>query len=350
MRITQNMMTRNYLKTAMKNQSNLARSMQRMASGQKYTRISENVSEGIRALRVHDQLADSNQYLDNIRDAESDMAAAEGNLKSMNEVLQSAHEKVIAAKSDTYKGEPRRVIAKELLNMRDQMVQFANAQYNDKYIFSGTNNSVKPFAIDESTGRLSYNGVPVDSIYKKDGQYYVQEGAAPQNTDKLVPQDEDVYIDLGLGLRMTQSEVDAASAFKLSFSGLDILGAGTETVDGVEVSNNLINLLTDLAAELNKPEGDYSDNTVGILMDKLSSQTDNLVLNMTEIGTRCNFMEKISEQTESDVLNLTELQQKLEIVPDTEEAMHLKEYEYAWMLTLQFGGNVLPKSLMDFVQ
>ena len=76
-----------------------------------------------------------------------------------------------------------------------------NSSYNGQFLFSGSNNYGAPFSVDKTTGKLSYNGVPVDDIERrKDGTYFYEDA---NGTIHDVPLNEDIYMDIGLGIRMT---------------------------------------------------------------------------------------------------------------------------------------------------
>ncbi|MEM1485297.1 flagellar hook-associated protein FlgL [Oscillospiraceae bacterium PP1C4] len=343
MRITQSMMTRNFLKSLNRNLGNIAKSNERLASGRKFTKISENVSDGSRALRIREQLSDNEQYLVNIRDANGELSSAESNMLSINDILQTVHEKVVKGMTDTTSADGRAIIAKEIDSLKEQVLQFSNAKFADRYLFSGTNNSTSPFSVG-SDGRALYNGKPVDQIQQDaDGQYFIMEGGVKSP----IPQSKDMFIDVGLGIQMSGTKVDPKSAFKTSFSGMDILGVGTETKNGITTSNNLYNLLGDIADALS-PNFDRAK--LDAYSTKLTKQTDALMLNITDIGTRATFLEKSAERIENDIENLTEMRSKLEAVSDTAESMNMKMFDYSWKATLQIGSRVIPTSLMDFLR
>lgn len=343
MRITQSMLTRNYLKSLNNNLSNLAKSNNKLTSGRKFTRMSENVSDGSRALKIREQLYKNEQHLINIRDAEAELSSAESNLLSMNDILQKVQEKVIAGLSDTSSNSKREVLAQEVSSLKEQILQFANAQFADKFLFSGSNNATPPFTAD-ADGKLLYNGRPVDDIYKKDGEYFYDNAGV----ETPIPQNEDVYIDIGLGIQFSGGKVDPTSAFKVSFSGLDVLGFG-KNAEGFP--NNLYNLLNDIENALKPPEKEaYDGDKLGSMLNHLKEQNDMLMTNITDIGTRVGFLEKTGERLDSDIANLTELRSNIEAVDDATESMNMKMYEYAWMVTLQFGSKILPQSLMDFLR
>lgn len=346
MRVTQNMMTRNYLSSLNRNLSNLNSSQEKIYSGRKYQHGSENVSDSARALRVRKQLFDDQVYLDNVRDADSFMASGESNLRSINDILVSARDKIQKGQSDTYSTQ-RVDIGKEIEKLKDQVLQFANAQFAGKNLFGGTNSGSAPFTVG-ADGRLEYNTIPVDDIRQDANGDYVYDLTNPDGTTSTlpVPMEEELYIDLGLGLQMTGDQVDPRSAFKTSFSGLELFGFGKDPATGM--SNNVFNLLKDATDGLSA--GTYDRDTMGVLSDHLKLRTEKLMLNVIDIGTRTNFLEKTTERLENDILNLTQIQQKLEVTDDPTESINWKTYNYAWMATLQFGAQVLPVSLMDFIK
>lgn len=343
MRVTQNMMTRNYLKNLNTAAGNLARSNRRISTQRKYTRLSENVSEGLRALKVREDLYKNEQYEANIKGVENELASAESNLKSITGVLQTAQERAEKGVNGTISQSDRDVIAREIKGLQDQVLKTVNARFGDKYLFSGTNNAKPPFEIADD-GNVLYNGYPVDDIFKNaaDGKYY-----AKGTPDVLIPQNEKTYLDVGLGIKMTGDKVDPATAFETSFSGLEILGFGKNDEGNPK---NVIALLGKMADVFSpKPPAQFKREDADNCANLLKEQTDFVVINMTEIGTRCNFLEKTTERIESDVINLQSLQKKLENINDAEETMNMKMNEYVWMATLKMGSKIIPVSLMDFI-
>ncbi|MFZ2539173.1 MAG: flagellar hook-associated protein FlgL [Oscillospiraceae bacterium] len=345
MRVTQSMMTRNYMKNLNSAVGNVAKSNQRITSGRKYTKLSENVAEGSKALKVREELYKNEQYVENIKTAENELSSAESNLKSMTEILQTAQERMTKGLNGTISPSDREIIAKEIRGLQDQVLKTVNAKYGDKYLFSGTNNGGAPFKL-SSDGSVLYNGFAVNDIFQKDGKYYVP-GATPTDPPTLVPQNEKMFIDIGLGIKMSGDNVDPTTAFETSFSGLGIIGFG---VSDSGLPNNVIGLLGTMADKLSpKPPASYDVKKAEQCLELLKGQTDLVVSNMTEIGTRCNFLEKTTERIESDVLNLQGLRTRLENTNDAEETMNMKMYEYAWMATLKMGSKIIPMSLMDFI-
>lgn len=346
MRITQNSLTRLYLSNMNKTLSNVSDSADRLESGRRYKKISQDVSSGITALKTRQKIYKSEQLQENIGVADEELKVSETNLMSIKEIADTVHEQAIKLQNGTNRSE-RETFAVQFDTYREQILELGNCTYNDKYVLGGINNSeTAPFTVNDS-GAVCYNGVEVDSISKNDGIF---ETAAGQ-----VPDSEDVYMDIGLGISFVGSELNPKTAFKVSVSGLDCLGYGKSNVeytgnDGVvreyEVPNNLCSLLKGMSEAIR----DDDMNKLGAYEVKFKETTDNLVTNISEIGVRTSFLESNLSRLENENALLQEKQANLEGVEDTEELIKYKSFEYSWMLTLQYGSKVIPQSLMDFVK
>jgi flagellin-like hook-associated protein FlgL len=205
-------------------------------------------------------------------------------------------------------------------SLREQIVQFANAEFARGYLFGGTNNAEAPFSVD-GDGRLLYNGIDIDSIYRDpaDGLCYYDNALGDKT---LVPENSEVFQDVGIGLTVSHgAAVDPRSAYRASFSGLDVLGFG-KTTDGV--SNNLFNLLKD-ASDVLRSEN-FDEDALKAIGDNIEEQRNILMSNIIDIGARSNFLDKTAERIEKDNDNLIALQQKIEVVDIPTETISWKTY------------------------
>lgn len=255
MRVAQRTISRNYLRTLNGALSKRAESFERGSTGLKFATLSENVSDGTRAMHVQEQRYQATQYLDNTNNLLYEMNSVDSNMESIHSILQTAQEKVLKGMSESMGQDGRDVLAKEISKLKEEILQFANAQYGGKYLFSGTNNSAAPFTVNEDTGKLMYNGIEVEKIQKEDGEYFYMD----ENNQKVtIPKNDPIYADIGLGYRYDGNmTADPRTAFQVSFSGLDLLGFSTTTGEnGTQVSGNVYDLLTEiensLTPDLNK--------------------------------------------------------------------------------------------------
>ncbi|WP_294148254.1 FgL, flagellar protein [uncultured Clostridium sp.] len=323
MRITDNMLLANYNTNLQRNISNLAASNMRLASERSFNHVSEDTSSAARAFVIRDQLARTEEHIRTIDNASGELTSAEGNIMVIQSIATSAYETATSA------GGPKdqkdfEILAEQINGQKNEMLQTMNATYANKYLFSGSG-SEAPFTI-SADGKLLFNGTPVDTA--------TSAGDFKNN--------EDVYLDIGFGIN-GQTGTGAKTGIKISTSGVDVLGYGT---DGDGNPNNVYSLMDKLENQLRAGDKDGAIATAELLKDKASSISNSI----TEIGTREKLLERTKDRLETNQINLKESQQSLEGVKLEQEATENKNYEMAWMVTLQLGSNIIPASIFDFMK
>lgn len=375
MRVAQRMVSRNYRKTLNNSLAKQAGALERSESGLKFKKLSDNVADGTRAMHLQEERYRANQQKDNAENLYAESKSVDSNLSSIHSILQTAQERMLMGMSEDYGASARAVIAKEIASKKDQVLQFANAQFGGKNLFSGTNNSQPPFTVNDD-GKLAFNGIQVDQIYRKDGKYVydvteevpkldgggnpvvdgdgnpVMETVVKETLE--VPNSEHIFADVGLGLKITGDvQADPRTAYKVSFSGLEFMGCPSEqgqpTVTGKkgnEVPTNLYDLMTEIESALS-PE--MQKEKLDDLFTQLVDMTDQVGMVRTDLGTRMQFLEDTVTRLDNDITNMTELETDLVSSDPAEEAMKMKECEYVWLAVMQLGSKVLPASLLDFM-
>lgn len=346
MRVTTSYLTRNYLNNANKVLKAYNASNERLTSGRAFTRVSQNISGGKKALTIRTQIYQNAQYQKNVETVSEELDVVESSLMAIQEVLQTAGETAIRA-NGVQNADSKATLAAALGGLKETVIQTANSSYVNKNVLGGTNTGDLPFAVDDN-GRLLFNGSRVDSITQQDDLFYDQNG-------EVVEMSSDVYVDIGLGIRMNGDVIDDRSVYKVSFSGLEALGYGSTDLtytdkegneQTVTASNNVYDLLTQMQDAI--LEDDMAK--LGKLNDHLTDGLDNVLSTISEIGIKQSYLETKLAILQDEEVSLATQQSELEGVDDTEEIIKYNEYKYSWMLTLQFGSNVLPQSLMDFIQ
>lgn len=345
MRITNNYMTRNYLNNLNSSLELYNESGNKLNTGRKFNKMSENVSDGTRALTIRTQVYKNEQIQENVKKAGEGLYVAESNLMSIKDIIDNVHNTTVQALNETNKSASE-IYAANFDAVKAQVVEFANCKYNDCYVLGGTNNTKAPFEIKED-GELYYNGVNVNDIQKTGDKFLIG--------NSEVPYSNSVYIDIGISMTVTNGRIDPRTAFNMSVSGLDCLGYGTTevehqcadgTIKNYELPNNTFEIIDEMSACLK--EGDYDK--LGALNDHLKKNFDHLVTEISDIGIRTNYLDRHTARLEDEEFVLTDIQNNLEYIEETDELINNKTLEYSWLLTLQYGSKVLPKSLMDYVQ
>lgn len=319
MRITQKNIQRAYLNNLHRNMKQLATSNERMSSGRRLNRVSDNVSDAQRALTVRDKLQRSEQYLRNIDKLQLDLNGQETSLMQMNEIIARAQSLLVNAKSDTNGPSERTILAKELDYLSESIVQLMNVQGVDRPVFAG---------IDGKTPIVLGDGTVL--IHDENVDTLVSSGVTGQ------------YIDIGLGLQFNEGAVKESSVVRSDTSPLEILGYGMDS----GTPNNLIRVFQELSKGLKNNDLSGFES----LSKKVSSAHDRLLVSLTDLGARNAYLDNTKNRMEIDQLQLTEMQSKLEAVDIESELILNKSLELTWQVSLQLGSKVLPMSIFDFIR
>ena len=140
--VKNNMSAVNTLNILNKNQSALAKSLQKVSSGMKINDAGDDASGYAISERMRVQIRSLDQDNQNTQNGNSMMKTAEGAVASTVEILKTLKEKAINAANDTNTDEDRRTIQKEINQMVDQIDDNALATYNGKYLVDGSRNSI----------------------------------------------------------------------------------------------------------------------------------------------------------------------------------------------------------------
>lgn len=150
MRITNSITTQKALRTMQHAQRDVARASDRVTSGLRFTRASEDPNAAGQVMRTTSSLRALEQYRRNVDAATARTSAEESVLDQITLVLTRASEIGIGQATGTATAETRRVAKAEV----DQLLRFAvglgNTRHADSYLFGGAQSAVAPFAVDET--------------------------------------------------------------------------------------------------------------------------------------------------------------------------------------------------------
>jgi len=339
-RVVDRSTARNFMKYLNKARSDYAKTNERIHSGKRFDSISEDVIAGTKVLRVRTDMCKAETQLNNIKSAQDELRTAETALMAINNILTTASAEKITAALSEEKGEVGRIaIADEIRAMLDEMLQYANTKHSSRYVFGGSNSSyTAPFTL-SSEGKLLYNGIDVDLIQQdSDGSYYYMNAGVKTK----IYLDTDVFFDIGLGIKLKGTEVDPNTGFKISYSGLEILGFGRNS-EGL--SNNIFNVLS----EIEKNIRNYDSEKLNKLQSHFRTLCDAFRSNLTNIGTQTKLLDTMEERLNNSIDSYKERIKNLMGIDDAEEVMNQSMNEYVLKAILQMGAKLLPVTLMDFL-
>ncbi|MBR1663755.1 MAG: hypothetical protein IJ696_05455 [Ruminococcus sp.] len=349
MRITQRQITNNYMYNINNTLGKYAGQFEKLETGRGFERLSQNVSLGKKALRNRTAIYRNAQYSANVESAKEQMSAAENALMSINDQVQNVSSLAEKAMNGTNTDErSRKIFSAALEETKRGMLDNLNSMHLDKYILGGTNGET-PYTVGES-GELLFNGTPASEITGDAGSY-VDANGDPVELSGVT------YVDIGLGLKLSPDgeNFDENSVFKMTFPGLEWTGYGSSEItyedkSGVEVtetvSNNMYDILTQMQSALDANDTER----LGALREHLENGFDDLLVGIANLGTRAAFLESKGAQLEDEATDLEIIRKNVEGINETDEITKMQEYSQSWLLTLRFGSQILPQSLMDYIR
>ncbi|HAN20837.1 MAG: hypothetical protein A2Y15_04850 [Clostridiales bacterium GWF2_36_10] len=322
MRLTNSMMSKNYLKNLNSSLENLNEANTRVTAQRKYMKISEDPATALKAMKVRKNLSRIEVYKENLSDAQAIFDQYESTISNINDIATEAVSQVLQGTTGTSNETVRKTVATTLRGYQETILAAANTKYGDDYIFGGESVGNTPFKLN-GTGELLYNG---------------------QNVNTGTFTDEYRFVDIGVGLTVgTDGEIVPKSAFNVSNSGSTLLGTGVDT-NGI--TNNLYNLLGEIATKLEN--NDIDD--IQLYSDKLEAKADDIRLQYVSIGEKTNFISYFTERLDAERINATTKQNELESMDIEEGIIIFGEQELAYNACLQMGTKILQPSLIDFLR
>lgn len=139
-------------------QSDLMKVSQQIASGRRVVNPSDDPQAASRAVGVDQAKAVTEQFSDSRVSARNSLSQTESIINSVSDAITSAKGLLIQASSDTLTNENRESIASELKGVYETMLGQANStDGNGRYLFGGYNDSNPPF-VKQGDGGVVYQG------------------------------------------------------------------------------------------------------------------------------------------------------------------------------------------------
>lgn len=224
------------------------------------------------------------------------------------------------------------------------IVQDMNAKYGDNFIFGGAETLKVPFVLDEETGVLTYRGLNVDEMVKNDPN-------KPNTYDNI---NDSLYVDIGLGFQEgANGELISSSAYDSALNGLDFLGYGEDAAGN---PNNIVSIMWKMGEIFE--DYDIETNTWGAsgtredaqeLMKKLEDAADTLNEQHTKLDADTSYLYTNLDRLTTTKDNLNEQIVNVEDVDKAQAIMDLVWAQQAYNAALKIGTNIIPQSLLDYM-
>jgi flagellar hook-associated protein 3 FlgL len=303
MRVTANMSADNSMYNIQQGRNRLDKLEETITSGQNINRPSDDPISSRLLLDIGDKMKAFDQYNANISKAKSWMEFSNTALTAMNDIMTQTKSLMNTINSGSTDPTERQNVNNQLVELKKQIIDFANTQYGDQYIFGGANNMAPPF---NST----------NNNYAGDG------------TER-------------------QIEIAGNTTQTLSISGDRLLlGVGTNpsygTTNILQTFDNLIAAVGDATT----PSNAAAITTAVQSLDPASKQIFNALNTNLSRMTRVDNMSKLNENNKNTLTNVVGNIQNADLV---KLGVQLNNEQNAFNASLSATAKLVKMSLLDFM-
>lgn len=337
MRITTNALIRNYKSNLANSMSSLNTARDKVMTGRQFASAAENPTGALRSSVLERKYVKTLDYISSAKDAQSYLDSQESAAMQISDLSLTLTKQygLEALNGTTGSQEIRKSYADAWRNAQDSLLLSMNASYEGKYVFAGSDGKNPPFSLskDPNTGKqiLTYRGLDVND---------------PANKAKLDELAKDTtYVDLGFGLTSNNGAIDPSSAFNTSLPGLNLIGYGQ---DDEGDSKNMILLAGQIADALETEP--FDKEKYENLLNKFEAGRNNVLENVTTLGTKSSFLENSLTRLEDNKLGLST---QLDSVVNIDMADAITQFswaQYAYNAALKVGTSILSPSFIDFMR
>lgn len=295
LRITNSGTTARLLQRLQTVQTRLAETQERMGTGKRINRPSDDPFGNSRVLSMRTTLNQLAQYQRGVEVAKSELAATEAGLASLSRVMDRAQELSVQADSSSVDGSGRIAIALEVDLLIQEAVTVGNTSYGGRRIFGGYQSATLPFVPDASVGATAVT-------FQGDAGV----------VSRSVGDSESVAV-----------SVDGQAVFGGVFTSLIALRDALNANDrgGIKAASTALGVSSDIAL---RARG--------------------------EIGARVRRAEMADERLSADEVRLQELVSQLEDADLTKETVDLQARDVALQAALSATAKSLTTSLVAFLR
>ena len=329
MRITTNMLMRNYQNSLSKNIGGLSEARNAVLKGRRFTKASEDPGGALSASLLERKYVRNKSYLTTLTEVQSKQDAQEDAIMQMTNICKTIDRdySVSAMNGSNQEKSIRATYAAAMKELQRSMVSSLNAQYGDEFVFAGAGGMKAPFELSDS-GVLTYRGIDVNTTDPA-------ELAKLQEYSK-----EGTYVDIGFGLNFDSSgEVVPSSAFNTALPGINVVGLGDK------------NLVTTIGKMVKVLEADTFDrDAYAELWTDFREGTNTLNDMTTKLGTKTTLLEATKTRlTDLDLSLSTQIDSIVNVDP-AEAIMNFSWANYTYTTALKIGTNIISPSLLDFMR
>jgi len=329
MRITNRMMSNNYLSNMSRNLSNLNTINNQLSTGKLINRPSDNPYKTARSMQLTTAIDSNKQYKTNIQDATNWLDATDDALSSLTNVLQRVRELMVSSGNAAYGSDENASINKEINERVSEISQILNTNFDGRYIFGGTKTTSKPLNVVKNE-----NGNNELKFVDKEGR------ELNLNSNEL--EESCVVEALGSNLSVAVSKGVNIDYNVTAMGLLKFESDAGEYIDG-------ISLLTNIQDNLSSSEASDRSKVINQNLKNIDALMSNILNKRAEVGAKQNRMESALSKNGDETLSMTDVLSNTEDVDYTEKTIEMYMAKTTYTAALQVNAQVLPRTILDYL-
>ncbi|PKM44504.1 MAG: flagellar hook-associated protein FlgL [Firmicutes bacterium HGW-Firmicutes-8] len=300
MRVTQGMMVGNFLNNLNNNFRTMDKIQEQLSTGRRINRASDDPVGVVSSLRLRTGLTETEKYLSNVDDGKAWLETTDIALGQAGNILHRVRELTVQGANDTLPPQSLDAIAKEVAQLREQLIQVGNSTVDGRFIFGGYQTTNPPFIVSGL-----YGGDPA-IIYNGDNGT--------------------INYEIGVNIQVP----------------INITGDSPFTS-----IMNIFDLLTDIKNDI---AAGNTGSLSSVRLGQLDSVMDNMLSVRSDVGAKVNRMEMTKARLDDTNLNLSALLSKNEDIDTAKVITELKMQENTYQTALAAGARIIQPTLMDFLR
>jgi len=147
-----------------------------LSSGLRVGSLSDDPGAAAQSLQLGSQIARVDTYIQTAANQSSMLQVTDSTLGEVVSQLTSAISLAVQATNGTLNSSNLQATAQQLTGIRDQVLALANSSYQGRFLFAGSQGSIKPFALDTATtpATVTYSGDATSQSIKTPGRQQIQ--------------------------------------------------------------------------------------------------------------------------------------------------------------------------------
>jgi len=299
MRITQNMLNQSALDGMQNNLKRLSNLQKKAVTTKRVSKPEDDPFAVEQSLGFRTRLKSNETSLRNMSLSHDWLNATDVALSDLHTVLNRAKSLALQGANETLGTEGRQALAAEVNGLLEQTLAISNTNHGDNYLFSGFKVDTEAFAV---TSRLA-NGWIDTLAYQGDNGQIVRE------------------VEPGIDMAVN--------------------------VNGDTQFNNIFSTLKDLRDAL--AASPFDVNNVSATMDPIITELDNTLNTQAVIGTKVRRLDSTEARLNSAGVGIQELLSQAEDADMAEVVSELNQQQFIYQTALSVNGQVLRRSLLDFL-